>query len=176
MTLAAKIYELRKTNKLSQEQLAEKIGVSRQSISKWESGETLPELERVVALSQVFNVTTDYLLKSKEVDEWNVRAERLEKEQSEFREKMILTQIKNIRIWSSIFIYIIAFIVFIYLQFPFPYLFPDASITIRLMELAAILLVATSIVIQINLRISKKYLNELISMREEDSNANDKKE
>lgn len=168
MTLAEKIYELRKTNKLSQEQLAEKIGVSRQSISKWESGETLPELERVVALSEVFDVTTDYLLKSKDVDEITIRTERLEKEQNEFREKMILIQIKNIRIWNSIFVYVIAFAVFIYLQFPFPYLFPDADIVMRLMELIAILLIATAIVIQINLRISRKYLNELISIVQEE--------
>lgn len=174
MTLAEKIYELRKTNKLSQEQLAEKIGVSRQSISKWESGETSPELERVVALSEVFDVTTDYLLKSKDVDELTIRTDRLEKEQNEFREKMILIQIKNIRIWSSILVYVIAFAVFIYLQFPFPYLFPDADIVMRLMEFIAILLIATAIVIQINLRLSKKYLNQLISMiGEEEKSGNE---
>ncbi len=176
MTLAEKIYELRKTNKLSQEQLAEKIGVSRQSISKWESGETLPELERVVALSEVFDVTTDYLLKSKDVDEITIRTERLEKEQNEFREKMILIQIKNIRIWNSIFVYVIAFAVFIYLQFPFPYLFPDADIVMRLMELIAILLIATAIVIQINLRISRKYLNELISIVQEEEKSDNENE
>lgn len=173
MTLAEKIYELRKNNKLSQEQLAEKIGVSRQSISKWESGETSPELERVVALSQVFNVTTDYLLKSKDIDELTIRTEHLEKEQNEFREKMILNQIKNIRIWSSLFIYVIAFVVFLYLQFPFPYLFPDADIIMRLMELITILLIATAIVIQINLRISRKYLNEFISMVQEEKSGNE---
>lgn len=176
MTLAEKIYELRKTNKLSQEQLAEKIGVSRQSISKWESGETLPELERVVALSEVFDVTTDYLLKSKDVDEITIRTERLEKEQNEFREKMILIQIKNTRIWNSIFVYVIAFAVFIYLQFPFPYLFPDADIVMRLMELIAILLIATAIVIQINLRISRKYLNELISIVQEEEKSDNENE
>lgn len=153
MKLSQKIYELRKTNKLSQEQLAEKVGVSRQSISKWESGETLPELERSVALSQVFNVSTDYMLLSKDVDELTIRTECLEKEQNEVREKRLLLQIKNIRILSSVFVYVIAFAIFIliYLQFQS-----------GLMEFAVILLIATVIVIQINLRISKKYLNELI--------------
>ncbi|MBD5466103.1 MAG: helix-turn-helix transcriptional regulator [Lachnospiraceae bacterium] len=153
MKLSQKIYELRKTNKLSQEQLAEKVGVSRQSISKWESGETLPELERLVALSQVFNVSTDYMLLSKDVDELTIRTECLEKEQNEVREKRLLLQIKNIRILSSVFVYVIAFAIFIliYLQFQS-----------GLMEFAVILLIATAIVIQINLRISKKYLNELI--------------
>ena len=63
MNLSTKIYELRKAKGMSQEKLAELVGVSRQSISKWESGETIPELERLVELSRIFEVTTDYLLK-----------------------------------------------------------------------------------------------------------------
>ena len=52
---------------LTQEQLAEKMNVSRQSISKWESGQAVPELEKIIALSHDFDVTTDYLLKPSEV-------------------------------------------------------------------------------------------------------------
>lgn len=63
MILSEKIFELRKANKLSQEKLAEKIGVSRQSISKWESGESIPEIERLIELSKIFDVTVDYLVK-----------------------------------------------------------------------------------------------------------------
>ena len=48
MNLSKKIYELRKASGMSQEQLAEKINVSRQSISKWESGQAIPELEKLV--------------------------------------------------------------------------------------------------------------------------------
>ena len=59
MPLSNKIYELRKSNGMSQEALAEKINVSRQSISKWESGETVPEIERIIELSKVFSVSTD---------------------------------------------------------------------------------------------------------------------
>ena len=74
MNLSTKIYELRKAKGMSQEKLAELVGVSRQSISKWESGETIPELERLVELSRIFEVTTDYLLKPGEMDELtNVR-------------------------------------------------------------------------------------------------------
>lgn len=62
MNLSEKIFELRKARGLSQEQLAEKLGVSRQSVSKWELGESSPETERLTVLSKVFNVTTDYLL------------------------------------------------------------------------------------------------------------------
>ncbi len=59
----------------------EKLGVSRQSISKWESGQAVPELEKIVALSAIFNVTTDYLLKSSEIDDLSVKTEMLEKQQ-----------------------------------------------------------------------------------------------
>jgi len=62
MNLAEKILQLRKQQGLSQEELAEKVGVSRQAISKWETGESVPELERVVNLSKIFGTTTDYLL------------------------------------------------------------------------------------------------------------------
>ena len=62
MKLADKLFELRKEKGWSQEKLAEQINVSRQSISKWESGQALPELEKIVELSKIFQVTTDYLL------------------------------------------------------------------------------------------------------------------
>lgn len=63
MILADKIMELRKKNGWSQEELAEKIGVSRQSISKWESAQSVPDLNKILLLSKVFEVSTDYLLK-----------------------------------------------------------------------------------------------------------------
>lgn len=61
--LSEKIYTLRRKNGLSQEQLAEIIGVSRQAISKWEGGLSVPESEKLVAISEYFDVTLDYLLK-----------------------------------------------------------------------------------------------------------------
>lgn len=56
MEIGNKILELRKKNNLSQEALAEKIGVSRQTISKWELGETSPDIKQAKELSKVFNV------------------------------------------------------------------------------------------------------------------------
>lgn len=56
-----KILELRKQNNLSQEQLAEKMGVARQTISKWELGETSPDLEQAKKLSKIFNISLDDL-------------------------------------------------------------------------------------------------------------------
>lgn len=64
MRLGQKITELRKKNNLSQEGLAEKMNVSRQAVSKWESDQSIPDIEKIVSLSELFGVTTDYLLKS----------------------------------------------------------------------------------------------------------------
>lgn len=63
MILADKIMEERKRNGWSQEQLAEKLDVSRQSISKWESAQSVPDLNRIIQMADIFGVSTDYLLK-----------------------------------------------------------------------------------------------------------------
>lgn len=63
MILADKIIENRKKNGWSQEELAGKLGVSRQSVSKWESAQAMPDLKKILQLSEVFGVTTDYLMK-----------------------------------------------------------------------------------------------------------------
>ena len=60
---AYKLYSLRTQSGYSQEALAEKVNVSRQAISKWELGLTLPDTDKIVALSKVFDVSIDYLLK-----------------------------------------------------------------------------------------------------------------
>ena len=63
MILADKIIDLRKKNGWSQEELAEMLGVSRQSVSKWEGAQSVPDMARIVRMSEIFGVTTDYLLK-----------------------------------------------------------------------------------------------------------------
>ena len=63
MTIADRIQSLRKAKGISQEELADKIGVSRQAVSKWESEQSSPDLEKVILLSDYFEVTTDFLLK-----------------------------------------------------------------------------------------------------------------
>ncbi len=68
MILADKIIRLRKKNGWSQEELADKKGVSRQAVSKWESAQTIPDLEKILQLGTLFGVTTDYLLKD-EIEE-----------------------------------------------------------------------------------------------------------
>ena len=63
MALSEKLYTLRKKSGLSQEQLAEQMSVSRQAISKWESGQSVPESDKLIAISNYFKVSLDYLLK-----------------------------------------------------------------------------------------------------------------
>lgn len=62
MKFNEKLFELRKSNGLSQEQLAEKLDVSRQAVSKWETGDAFPEASKLFAIAKLFDVTTDYLL------------------------------------------------------------------------------------------------------------------
>lgn len=83
MDFSEKLFTLRKAKDLTQEQLAEKLNVSRQSVSKWESAQAVPELDKIVAMSAVFDVTTDYLLKSSEIDDLSVKTEMLERQQQQ---------------------------------------------------------------------------------------------
>ena len=63
MNIADRIQNLRKNRGISQEELADKIGVSRQAVSKWESEQSSPDIEKIILLSDYFDVTTDYILK-----------------------------------------------------------------------------------------------------------------
>ena len=74
MILADKIIDLRKKNGWSQEELAEKLDVSRQAVSKWESAQSVPDMSRVVMMSELFGVSTDYLLKDSYENETPVTA------------------------------------------------------------------------------------------------------
>ena len=69
MTLGEKIQYYRKKNKLSQEELAARVGVSRQAVSKWELDDTTPEVDKLLALARAFGVTADELLSPEEPKE-----------------------------------------------------------------------------------------------------------
>ena len=62
MSVGNRIQELRINNGLTQEQLAEKLAVSRQSVSKWEMNQSLPEIDKVILMSRLFSVGTDEIL------------------------------------------------------------------------------------------------------------------
>lgn len=66
MKFVEKLYKLRKSKGLSQETLAEQMNTSRQAISKWENNQGFPETEKLMMLSNIFDVSTDYLLKEAE--------------------------------------------------------------------------------------------------------------
>ncbi|MBD5533563.1 MAG: helix-turn-helix transcriptional regulator [Lachnospiraceae bacterium] len=66
---------------MSKTEIAEKLNVSRQSVSKWESGQATPDLQKIVEISAIFDVMTDYLLKTSEIADLSVKTEILEKQQ-----------------------------------------------------------------------------------------------
>lgn len=82
MILADKIINLRKKNGWSQEELAEKLGVTRQSISKYEGAQSIPDLDKILKLSEIFGVTTDYLIKD-ELEEEEYASSQMQENESE---------------------------------------------------------------------------------------------
>lgn len=83
MILADRIVELRKKKGWSQEELAEAAGVTRQSVSKWESAQSVPDLDKILKLAEIFGVTTDYLLKDEKTSEGRQEKNREEKKTEE---------------------------------------------------------------------------------------------
>ena len=81
MKLAEKIMALRKQRGWSQEELAQQLSVSRQSVSKWESGASAPDLDKILKMSEIFDVSTDALLKEEmDLNERNTVFEDLQNE------------------------------------------------------------------------------------------------
>ena len=74
MQLGEKLQLLRSKNGMSQEELAERLGISRQSVSKWESGQSVPDLKKLIILSDIYNVTIDNLVKDS--DEYDILQEK----------------------------------------------------------------------------------------------------
>lgn len=148
MDFSEKILSLRKSRGLTQEQLAEKLNVSRQSVSKWESGQAIPELETIVALCRVFDITTDYLLKPSEMDELSIKTEMLEKQQ----QQLLIREQRYKRIFTcivySLGIYLLFFAVYFIGHFYFEIWNPSV--------IFAEFLIATAIVIFVCVKKEKK--------------------
>lgn len=102
MNLGKKITELRKRNNLSQEELAEKVGVARQTISKWETGDTTPDINQVKIISKIFNISIDELVNN---DINNVIVEKVSN-----TEKLAGITIKILKVLGIMFIVFIALI------------------------------------------------------------------
>lgn len=114
MILADKLIQLRKKSGMSQEELAEKMNVSRQAVSKWEGAQSIPDLDKILQLSELYGVTTDFLLKdSVETEEFigkdspeSVRKVTLE----EANEYLALRKTASARIALATFLCVLAVI------------------------------------------------------------------
>ncbi|MBQ8184590.1 MAG: helix-turn-helix transcriptional regulator [Lachnospiraceae bacterium] len=92
MALSEKLYALRKKSGLSQEQLAEQLSVSRQAISKWEAGQSVPESDKLLTISNYFNVSLDYLMKEdEEQDNLSVKEQNDDSLQTSNRTQWLLS-------------------------------------------------------------------------------------
>lgn len=110
MILSDRLQELRKTHQFSQEQLAEKLDVSRQAVSKWESGQANPDINNIIKLSKLYKVTTDYILLGKEAESQIIYKEKIVYKEKK-RLKLLYDIPASIRI--ALVIFIIAFGVFV---------------------------------------------------------------
>lgn len=144
MNFSEKLLALRKSEEMTQEQLAEQLGVSRQSISKWEGDQAVPELDKVIMLSDIFNVTIDYLLKPSEIDELSVKTELLEKQQHQ----MLTRERKRTRINQCIIYALGIYLVFIAVYIIGHFYFEIWNPSVILAEF----LIATAIVIFVCMR------------------------
>lgn len=98
MELMDKIMQLRKSKGWSQEELAEKLDVTRQSVSKWESGQSVPDLERILRMSELFQVSIDALLKDAALEGLLVngeKSENLRRVDMEEAERFLAVRIEN---------------------------------------------------------------------------------
>ena len=134
MEFAEKLITLRKSRELTQEQLAEQLNVSR-----WESGQVIPEVEKIVELSKVFDVTVDYLLKPSEIDELSVKTEILEQQQKQ----MLVREQKRTQISKNIMYSIGIYLIFFAVYFIGHFYFEIWNASVILAEL----LIATAIVV-----------------------------
>ncbi len=147
MDFSEKLFTLRKAKDLTQEQLAEKLNVSRQSVSKWESAQAVPELDKIVAMSAVFDVTTDYLLKSSEIDDLSVKTEMLERQQ----QQMLIREQKQERIRKCVLYTLAIYLLFLAVCFVEHYYFWGLGILNSSIFIAEFL-IATAIVIFVCVR------------------------
>lgn len=164
MKLAEKLFELRKEKGWSQEKLAEQINVSRQSISKWESGQVLPEIEKVIELSKIFQVTTDYLLLDENSEKSSTTVILKEDKDKYYKE------VKSFGLWQVIYIFVLALAIYLFLAgSSFPVEFT------AWIWLTFVLLIASAIAINKALKIKQRYLDKVIGIEKTSAEVNRKK-
>ena len=164
MTLPDRLVKLRKAAGLSQEEVADKLEVTRQTVSKWETGQSSPDLDKVLPLCDLYHITPDELLHeggSEEADE--LKAQKDAARAEELLEKSVAKK-KLIGILSGVFTYVIA-IVFIMVSIPVLQMNPVVASGIFLLLLA----IATLIIIfsAVNYKSVKKKKQKKLSKEAE---------
>lgn len=119
MDFSEKLIALRKSRNLTQEQLAEKLNVSRQSVSKWESGQVIPDVGKIVEVSKLFDVTLDYLLKPSQIDELSLKTDLLARQQ----QQLLAREQKRAKVYRNLLYSVVIYLVLLAILFAEHYLF-----------------------------------------------------
>ena len=149
MIFADKMIRLRKKNGISQEELAERMNVSRQAVSKWESAQAIPDLQRIVEIADFFGVTTDYLLKDSIEDE-----EFSDDERVTDGNKVTLKNAKEYLTMKKKTAKLIAFATFLCILSPIPLLILTAATEFGISEFVAVAIGICSLIVIVAVAVS----------------------
>lgn len=110
MNFGEKLYELRKEKKLSQEDVADKLNVTRQTVSKWETNQSTPDFDKVLPLCELFEISADELLSGNKKEENNTKKQDkvIENEEEKMPSKQEIRRKSAEVVSTSVFIYIVA--------------------------------------------------------------------
>ena len=111
-----KLYELRKGKNLSQEEVAEKLNVTRQTVSKWETNQSSPDFDKILPICELFEISTEELITGKKPKEKNNENEEMKKDVKEEKENLTRDEIriKSAEIVStSVFLYILDIVILV---------------------------------------------------------------
>ncbi|WP_291578358.1 helix-turn-helix domain-containing protein [Clostridium sp. UBA6640] len=156
MNLSEKILKLRKSKGMSQDGLGEELGVSRQSVSKWESGQVTPELDKIIKIANIFDVTTDYLLMPSETDELLLKTSILESEQKKIFNQQAKMKNHQFSIVSSVISLGLIVAVFFISRY---IMFPDYGDGYGMLA-KTVLVCSTLVIISVNIYLNWKIRNE----------------
>lgn len=106
MNIGEKLFELRKSKNLSQEDVADKLNVTRQTVSKWETNQSTPDFDKIVPLCELFEITTEELLTGKKPEINNMQGESVDEEKIPTKEEVRKKSAEVVS--TSVFIYIVA--------------------------------------------------------------------
>lgn len=154
MNIGEKLYELRKEKHLSQEEVAEKLDVTRQTISKWETNQSTPDFDKIKPLCELYGITADELLTGEKKEQ--------EKEEQPMNEQTI-KQKRAQGISLGVLLYFVA-LVWIMISIPVLFMNPvlAAAIFILLCGIATFIIIYTCIVYRIEKIAQEKEKNPII--------------